>query len=57
MKNFDEVEVVIKVNVVIQKGKHKAMTKYLNSRMESALSGMNYENLGVTIYNLETENE
>ena len=54
MKNFDEVEIDIKVNVVIQKGKHKAMAKYINSRMESALSGMNYENLEVTVYNLET---
>lgn len=54
MKNFDEVEVNIKVNLVIQKGKHKATAKYFISRMESALSGMNYEDLGVTVYNLET---
>lgn len=54
MKNFDEVEIDIKVNVVIQKGKHKATAKYFNSRMESALEGMNYENLIVTVYTLET---
>lgn len=54
MKNFEEVEIDIKVNVVIQKGKHKATAKYFNSRMESALEGMNYENLIVTVYTLET---
>ena len=54
MQNFDEVEIEVKVNVVIQKGKHRAMAKYINSRMESTLSGMNYENLQVTVYNLET---
>ena len=54
MQNFDEVEIEVKVNVVIQKGKHKAIAKYINSRMESALEGFNYENLGVTVYNLET---
>lgn len=55
MQNFDEVEIEIKVNVIIQKGKHKAMAKYINSRMESALNSMNYENLKVTVYNLETK--
>lgn len=54
MKNFDEVEITIKAKVVIQKGKHKAMAKYLASRMESTLSGMNYEDIEVTVYNTET---
>lgn len=57
MKNFDEVEVAIKVYVVIQKGKHKPTAKYFVSRMESALSGMNYEDLEVKVYNLEKKND
>ena len=54
MKNFEEVEAVVKVHVVIQKRKHKHLASYLESRMSSALEGFNYENLGVTVYNLET---
>lgn len=55
MKNFEEVEAVVKVHVVIQKRKHKHLASYLESRMSSALEGFNYENLGVTVYNLETD--
>lgn len=52
MKHFEEVEVLVKVHVVIQKRKHKALAKYIESRMNSALEGFNYENLGVTVSNL-----
>ncbi len=57
MKNFEEVELAVKVHVVIQKRKHKALASFIESRMKSALSGMNYENLEVQVYNLEQDNE
>ena len=57
MKNFEEVEVCVKVHVVIQKRKHKSLATHIESRMNSALEGMNYENLQVSVYNLEERDE